>query len=311
MVMTGLTAQPKRVLVVVKETLKSKALASDEARFKRLLEPDCSENARIERTDQEHRLTLQHVVDVLHDRDIDARCVARAPGEHFDVGNEELIVTVGGDGTFLDASHSVRGTVPMLGVNSAPLTSFGHFCLTDRAGFEATIDAILRGARKPLALLRLQLSIDCQPAFDMPVLNEVLVTHSCPAGTSRYKLEVAGVTAEHKSSGLIISTPSGSTGFMRSAGGPIADIVDQTFAFWVDKPFRTPGERFELRGGEVIDHKLVVTSGMFEGRLYIDGQHITREFPRGSKLTVTVHESPLLAYVNADCHDRFKADANS
>ncbi len=286
------------------------ALASDDERLKRLLDPACSENGRIERTDEEHRLTLQHVVDTLHDRDIDARCVAREPGEPFDVRDEELVVTVGGDGTFLDASHSVRNNVPMLGVNSAPISSFGHFCLTDRAGFNATLDAILSGKRKPLALLRLQLSIDRVP-IDIPVLNEVYVTHSNPAGTSRYKLEVSGKTAEHKSSGLFISTPSGSTGFMRAAGGPIADITDKTFAFWVDKPFRNPGERFELRGGEASDNKLLITSGMFDGMIYIDGAHITREFPRGSKLAVSVFDSPLLAYVNADCHDRFKADAGA
>ncbi|MDZ4834057.1 MAG: NAD(+)/NADH kinase [Candidatus Melainabacteria bacterium] len=307
---TSPTAQPKRVLVVVKQTLKSLALASDEERFKRLLQPECSENGRIERTDQEHRLTLQHVVDTLHDRNIDARCVAREPGEHFDVGDEELIVTVGGDGTFLDASHSVRGKVPMLGVNSAPNSSFGHFCLTDRSGFADVLDSILSGVRKPFPLLRLQLSIDCE-AVDVPVLNEILVSHSCPAGTARYKLEVGGATAEHKSSGLIVSTPSGSTGFMRSAGGPIADITDQTFAWWVDKPFRTPSERFPLRGGEVSDNRMVVTSGMFEGQIYIDGAHISCAFPRGSKLTVSVYDSPLLAYVNANCHDRFKADADT
>lgn len=305
---TSPTAQPRRVLVVVKQTLKSKALASDDERLKRLLEPECSEHDRIERTDQEHQLTLEHIVDALHDRNIDARCIARDTNEPFTVGDEELIVTVGGDGTFLDASHSVRGKIPMLGVNSAPMTSFGHFCLTDRAGFAAVLDEILAGKRKPLALLRLKLAIGCQE-IDVPVLNEILVTHSCPASTSRYKLAVNGTTAEHKSSGLIVSTPAGSTGFMRSSGGPIADITDQTFAFWVDKPFRTPGERFELRGGEVAGD-MVVTSGMFEGQVYIDGSHIVREFPRGSKLTVSVHDSPLLAYVNADCHDRFKADAN-
>jgi len=298
--------KPKRVLVVVKQPLKAVAEESQDERLKKLLAP--GEVERLAKTEQEHKLTLAHVVNALSDRDIDARCVVRHPGEHFDVAPEdELIITVGGDGTFLDASHSVLNDVPMLGVNSAPHSSFGHFCLTDRTGFEAVLDSILAGKLKTVSLLRLKLTLD-DVVIDVPVLNEVFLSHIVPPGTARYKLEVGGETAPHKSSGLIISTPSGSTGFMRSAGGPIADITDQTFAYWVDKPFKVPGVPFPLRGGEVSDGKLVVMSEMIDGMIYLDGAHIARAFPWGSKLTVTVHERPITAYVDPKCHDRFKAD---
>lgn len=299
----------KRVLVVVKQPLKALAEASDDQRLKKLLVPNSADHERLVRTQLEHDQSLQHVVSVLSDHGIDARCVIRHPGEHFEIrDDEEMVITVGGDGTFLDASHSVLNDVPMLGVNSAPHSSFGHFCLTDRSGFEAALSSILSGRRKPSSLLRLKLTLDDE-VVDIPVLNEVLLAHIIPAGTSRYKLEVGGETASHKSSGLIISTPSGSTGFMRSAAGPIADITDETFAFWVDKPFKTPGVSFPLRGGEVVDGKLVVTSEMIDGMLYIDGAHIQRPFPHGSNLTVTVHESPLRAYVDPACHDRYKSDS--
>jgi NAD+ kinase len=299
---------PKRALVVVKQPLKAVAEASDDERLKKLLAPNTADHERLVRTALEHDQTLKHVVSVLSDLGVDARCVVRHPGEHFDVREDEkLVITVGGDGTFLDASHSVLDKVPMLGVNSAPHSSFGHFCLTDREGFQAVFASILSGKRKTYPLLRLKLTLDDE-VVDIPVLNEVLLSHIIPAGTSRYKIEAGGQAANHKSSGLIISTPSGSTGFMRSAAGPIADITDKTFAFWVDKPFKTPGVPFPLRGAEVTDGKLVVTSEMIDGMLYIDGAHITRPFTHGTKLTVTVHESPLHAYIDPKCHDRFKAD---
>lgn len=299
--------QPRRVLVVVKQTLKAQAEASDDEKLKKVLSPDNEERARIEATDREHNLTLQHVVSVLSDRDITARCLAREPGENFDAGDADMIVTVGGDGTFLDASHSVLNDVPLLGVNSAPASSHGHFCVTNRGGFEGVLDAILAGRRKPFSLLRLQLAIDGEPV-DVPVLNEVAFAHPLWAGTARYKIEVDGETAEHKASGIIVSTPSGSTGFMRSAKGPIADITDTAFAWWVDKPFKTPGVPFPLRGGEVLDGKLTITSQMVEGLLFLDGLHIRREVERGARITFSVHPNPIRAFVDADCHDRYKAD---
>lgn len=305
---TTAPAAVRRVLVVVKQPLKALAEASDDERLKKLLTPNSKDKERLERTAKEHEQTLQQVVSVLSDLGVAARCITRHPGEHFDLrDDEDLIVTVGGDGTFLDASHSVLDKVPLLGVNSAPHSSFGHFCLTARSGFKAVASSILKGTRKPHKLLRLKLTLDDE-AVDIPILNEVFLAHVIPAATSRYKVELGSESASHKSSGLIISTPSGSTGFMRSAKGPIADITDETFAYWVDKPFKTPGVPFPLRGGEVVGGKLVVTSEMIDGMLYLDGAHITRPFPHGTKLTVTVHESPLYAYIDPKCHDRYKAD---
>ncbi|MBX9668856.1 MAG: NAD(+)/NADH kinase [Candidatus Obscuribacterales bacterium] len=300
--------KPERVLVLVKQTLKARAAASDDEAMKKLLEPGDHKD-RLDKTDDEHNLTLKHVVGILTDRDITACCMTRTPGETVDVGNNEMLITIGGDGTFLDANHSVKTSIPMLGVNSAPITSFGHFCLTDRTGFEKVFDDILLGKRKPYSLTRLKLTLDDQ-VIEVPVLNEVLITHSCPAGTSRYKVEVAGGSASHKSSGLIVSTASGSTGFMRAAHGYVLDITDTQYAFWVDKPFIQPGYSYPLRGGVVQkDASVVVTSEMMEGMLYIDGAHISRPFPRGAKLTISVHENPLSAYIDASCHNRFKPAA--
>ncbi len=300
--------KPQRVLVLVKQTLKARAEASEDEEMKKLLEPGADKD-KLDKTDDEHNQTLKHVVGILTDRDITACCVARQPGETVDIRDNEMLLTIGGDGTFLDASHSVKTTVPMLGINSAPITSFGHFCLTDRAGFERVFDDILLGKRKACSLTRLKLTLDDQ-LIEVPVLNEVLITHSCPAGTSRYKVEAAGASASHKSSGLIVSTASGSTGLMRAANGYVLDITDTQYAFWVDKPFIRPGFVYPLRGGCVQnDASVVVTSEMMEGQLYIDGAHINRAFPRGSKLTVSVHENPLSAYVDPWCHNQFKPAA--
>lgn len=295
---------PESALIIVKQTLKAKAQTSGDERLLKLLSPESEQREQIERSDSDHRATLEHVVGALTDHNIPAKCVNRQPGENFEV-DAPLIITIGGDGTFLDASHSVTTKVPVLGVNSAPVSSFGHFCLTDKAGFDAALADILSGKRKAHPLLRLKLTLDGEVLTPL-VLNEVLIAHGNPAGTSRYVLQVGEKSVEQKSSGLLISTPSGSTGFNRSAGGVILPITDTRFTFFEREPFIRPNQSAELRSG-IVDRtaKLTITSEMLGGKIFLDGAHICHDFLRGSVLTVEASEEDLMAYVNPDCHSGY------
>lgn len=300
------TFKPARVLIIVKQTLKELVQASGQEGLKRLLADDSQDRERIEKSHREHIETLAHVVGVLTDHGIRSRCVERQPGEHFDLeAEDELVITIGGDGTVLDASHSITNDVPVLAINSAPSSSFGHFCLTNRDGFEKELAAIMSGKRKSHKLLRLKLTLDGE-VIAMPVLNEVLIAHSSPAGTSRCKFSLPFRTVEHKSSGLLICTPSGSTGFNRSAGGAVHGITDGKICYHVREPFIRPGETCELRTGFVDrKQKLTITSEMLDGTVFIDGAHVSREFNRGSVLTIEAHESDLNLFVDPRCHDRY------
>src|SRR5262245_32132677 len=71
----------------------------------------------------------------------------------------DLVISVGGDGTLLGASHYVRDGM-MLGVNSAPGDSVGHFCSANRANFAERLDAILELKWRPVELARLQITLD-------------------------------------------------------------------------------------------------------------------------------------------------------
>ncbi|MBS2010097.1 MAG: NAD(+)/NADH kinase [Cyanobacteria bacterium SZAS TMP-1] len=214
----------------------------------------------------------------------------------------DLVVTVGGDGTFLRASHELGSDVAVVGVNSAPITSFGHYCCCDGPGFAAVLQRILDGSFQPSRLLRLNLAIDGVDIAE-PVLNEVLVAHKHPAGTSRYHLTVAGQVIQHKCSGLLIAAPAGSTGFLRSEGGIVLPITARQFTFVERAPFLKIGETPAMKSG-VVDagDKISIVSQMQDGKLFIDGDHIEYDFPRGATLTVTASDDDLLAYINPDCH---------
>jgi len=134
--------------------------------------------------------------------------------EHF--RDKELIITVGGDGTFVRATHFLKET-PIVGINSDPESSAG--VLTNLSSFELEkLSEILNGKYLLTKRQRAQV-IKKNKLLDELVLNEIYLGARDQFHTSRYIVNLRGNKEEHRSSGAIISTGSGSTGWYKSAGG--------------------------------------------------------------------------------------------
>jgi len=130
----------------------------------------------------------------------------------------ELIVVLGGDGTLLSIAHlAAQKNVPVLGVNMGSLGFLTEVPLTEMT---LTLDAFLSG-NKDIVSSRWML----ESRFKKEVsycLNDVVVNKGALARMIQIRIwiderEIATVKAD----GLIISTPTGSTAYSLSAGGPI------------------------------------------------------------------------------------------
>ncbi len=87
-------------------------------------------------------------------------------------------------------------------------------------------------------------------------------------------------------------------------------INTRQFTFVERAPFLRIGETAEMKMGIVNDtDKLIVISQMQEGKLFVDGEHIEYDFPRGATLTVTAGDNDLLAYIDPDCHAPYIAES--
>ena len=294
----------EKVLVVHKKsTYQIQAQEHKEARFLKLIEAGSDVVRRVRLAHEEHMETLELVEGELKRLGIEYQSLWRSqmPGIVEDV---DLMISVGGDGTFLDASHALRN-VPILGVNSSCSSSFGHFCQANKDNFQDCLEAIIDERVKPIDILRLELSIDGIVIQEL-ALNEVLVAHSSPAATSRYFLNVGALTEEHRSSGIWVSTPAGSTGSMRSAGGSVSPIASRNFEYLVREPYTRPGEFFHLKNGLVSDGaEIRVTSQMRTGEVYIDGPHIIYPLSLGEELVIKASKFNLKAFIREDVNDIF------
>jgi NAD+ kinase len=135
------------------------------------------------------------------------------------------------------------------------------------------------------------------------ILNEVLVAQTHPAGTTRYTIKLRGRKETHRSSGIWISTPAGSTAAIRAAGGKILPIRSKRLQYQVRELFRPPGVPLRLSGGVVpTTESLRVVSRMMGGKLYLDGPRREVTFPIGSQARFDM-QGPPLSVVALD-HDR-------
>jgi NAD+ kinase len=184
-----------------------------------------------------------------------------------------LVVSVGGDGTFLQAARSVRQT-PILGVNSDPLRSEAVFCTATRRTFAKLCRQALEDRLPALYLYRLELALNGK-RIPQRALNDVLVVHDDPATMSRYRLGIGEREETQKSSGLWVSTAAGSSSAVLAAGGVRLPWSAKRFQYRPREIYRGRLSRCRLIGGVLPSQAcLRVTWLMRRGSAFIDGPHV-------------------------------------
>ncbi len=134
----------------------------------------------------------------------------------------DIIIVFGGDGTLLSATRLIEGRcIPILGVN---LGGLGFMA-------EAPIEEMLSAVEKALAgrcsteervMLKACVHRDGEKIAQCSALNDVVINKSVPARIIHIDTAVDGqYLTTFNSDGLIVSTPTGSTAYSLSAGGPI------------------------------------------------------------------------------------------
>jgi NAD+ kinase len=191
-------------------------------------------------------------------------------GESFDQDGLDLVVTVGGDGTLLAASHYVMD-IPILGVNSAPNHSVGFFCGAKSGEAFTSVDRALRGTLKSTTLTRMKVTLNDR-VIAARVLNDALFCHASPAATSRYIVRLGDIEEQQKSSGFWIGPAAGSTAAQRSAGGRVLPLTSKQLQLVVREPYTPSGESYQLRHAMVGPTKrLIVRSKMHDAKIFFDG----------------------------------------
>ena len=262
----------QRVLVVYKKDAYQQYLQEQQdPRLLRLLRKAHPDVLDMQRAHAVHEESLDSVVHALRQLPVAFDVVYRADLKV--TRRYQLVVSVGGDGTFLQAARCVTRT-SLLGVNSDPQRSEAVFCAATRRTFPGLCRRALEGSLPALRLYRLQLALNGK-RLALRALNDVLVVHDDPATMSRYRLRIGGREELQKSSGLWVSTAAGSSSAVLAAGGVRLAWSARKFQYRPREIYRGRLSRCRLRGGVLSPPTSArVTWLMRRGAAFLDGPHV-------------------------------------
>ncbi len=134
----------------------------------------------------------------------------------------DLLVVLGGDGTILQVLHELeQNTPPMFGINIGTL---GFLTTVGSAQWSDAVDAIVNGeyVLSERTLLSVVVTRDGRPESARTALNDAVISRGELSRLIRLSVSIDGsLLTEYNADGLIVATPTGSTAYSLSAGGPV------------------------------------------------------------------------------------------
>jgi NAD+ kinase len=176
----------------------------------------------------------------------------------------DLVITIGGDGTFIRAAHFLKD-IPILGINSEPRFSEGALTSLNEDEL-ARLPRILQGEHSVILRQRAEVRKN-NILLDELAVNEVHVGSSAHHNTSRYIISIDNQEEEHRSSGVLITTGSGSTAWYKSAGGDPFSYKARLLKFLVREPYFSRLFQPSLLKGDVPENQKII----FKAKRYQEG----------------------------------------
>ena len=164
----------------------------------------------------------------------------------------DMAIVLGGDGTLLRAQAKMKPETPIFGVNMGTVGFLTEIEATDT--FEA-LEEVLRGNYYKEKRSKLVVSHE---NHHYSAMNEVVIMTDKPAKMLHFEIKVDGeIIEEVRADGLIVSTPSGSTAYAMSAGGPIVDPKVGGFIIIPICPYKLGARPFIVSDNSEITVKLL------------------------------------------------------
>ena len=183
-----------------------------------------------------------------------------------DMDDANLIICVGGDGTILRTLHFLRQSIPILGVNMGGLGFLTEVQPSDVFG---VLEKILAGNYEVEEEERLSVSISAKERIPF-AMNEAVVITSKPGKMLHFAILINGEEFERlRADGVIFATPTGSTAYAMSAGGPIVDTSVKAMIVVPIAPFKLSARPLVLDIEKKVSVELLSEK---DALLVIDGQ---------------------------------------
>jgi NAD+ kinase len=200
-----------------------------------------------------------------------------------DVGEADLVIVLGGDGSVLRALQQVSGTgVPVFGVNFGRV---GFLTTAEPDELETAVRRALAGELRTVELATVQVERAGERAG--VAVNDVLVASDVQGRIARLGWNVNGVDlGELACDAVIVCTPAGSTGYSLSAGGPVLDWGVEALGVTFVAPHTLTARPLVLPRGSRVE--VANRARELPVRVILDGVQSDRVLGPGESVTISL-----------------------
>ncbi|EGT56121.1 hypothetical protein CAEBREN_24003 [Caenorhabditis brenneri] len=251
-------AQPIRSAVILRKSTRwqweKEQTGMTDAELKKHLQQKGTNVSELLENEKKQVQAVQQIVAELSKAGISSKVVSRQQDLSQSLPDSDLVISAGGDGTFLAAASVVHGQIPIIGVNTDPIGSEGHLCVGGKAPPRDLISRLVSGKLDWVQRTRIRVTVSTKSGFFSSkkpkvtnlALNEVFIGEDEAAKVSTYNISIDdSPTVKQKSSGLIVSTGTGSTswylGMNRIDENTAVSVLDALVALGINVPANNRG----------------------------------------------------------------------
>lgn len=182
----------------------------------------------------------------------------------------DCAIVIGGDGTLIRAARNLESyQIPLIGINLGTLGFLAEIELQD---YHSALDSLFYG--NPSIEKRMMMRGSINGKTNEIALNDIIVARSGNLRVVHYNVYVNGALLNsYVADGVIISTPTGSTGYNLSAGGPVVEPTADMFVLTPICPHALNGSSIVLSSKDIIEVEVCESryGEMEKARVAFDG----------------------------------------
>ena len=201
----------------------------------------------------------------------------------------DLVIALGGDGTLLAAANRIAAAgldVPIVGINFG---SLGFLTEVTLAELYDAMTSVLDGTASIDSRMMLRAAIGsdtAEPSLDRLALNDIVITRGSLSRMIDLEVRINDdFVTRVKADGLILATPTGSTAYNLSAGGPIVEPTVDAFVMTPIAPHTLTNRPVVLSGSTDVRITPLFEGAQTEVYVTFDGQS-GRELQRGEEIVI-------------------------
>ena len=244
---------------------------------------------------KEQKSSLEIVIKTLKKHNINFSIANRDKLKKKQFKNKDLVIAVGGDGTFLRVAQFVDKQL-LFGVNSDVKNKEGFLMKANKNNFEGKFKKIMKGKIKIKKLPRLEASIN-DKKIETLALNEFFIGARKAYHAAKYIIQIDRKKEKQKSSGILVTTPTGSYAWAKSCCNKFLPLNSKNYQFIVREPYEGKVfKNYKLKYGVLNkNQKINIISEMLDGILIADSVSKEYKFRNGSKATIKLSVKYLYA----------------